>query len=154
MPPSGTSKPPSALIGRNTSGLGKKREPALRYVDFEDAAYINKQVMKSDKIGMLGLGNLRFCLERARSVAETGIKESDLTLKAAHLIFCIIRNHPFLDGNKRTAFQCAYIFLQLNDYTLHGIAPDEATGVLSSIAAGEQNLTDVQSWVRKHLTPL
>jgi death on curing protein len=126
----------------------------LRYIDFEDAAYINKQVMKSDKIGVLSLGNLGFCLEQVRSVAETGIKESDLTLKAAHLIFCIIRNHPFLDGNKRTAFQCGYIFLQLNDYTLHGIAPDEATEVLSSITAGKQTLTDVQSWVRTHLRPL
>jgi death-on-curing protein len=126
----------------------------LRYIDFEDAVYINKQVMKSGKIGMLSLGNLRFCLEPARSVAETGINETDLTLKAAHLIFCIIRNHPFLDGNKRTAFQCAYIFLQLNHYTLHGIAPEEATGVLSRIAAGKQTLTDVQSWVRKHLRPL
>jgi hypothetical protein len=52
----------------------------LRYIDL-DATYINKQVMKSDKIGMLSLGNLRFCLEQARSIAETGIEESDLTLR-------------------------------------------------------------------------
>ena len=126
----------------------------MRSIDFEDAVYINKQVLKSSKIGMMGSGNLRFCLEGAKSATETGSKESDVTLKAAHLILCIIRNHPFLDGNKRTAFQCAYIFLQLNDYTLHGIAPAEATEVLSNVADGKATLTNLQSWVRKHLRPL
>ncbi len=126
----------------------------MRYIDFEDAVYINKQVLKSSKVGTLSSGNLRFCLEAARSTTETENKESDVTLKAAQLILCIIRNHPFLDGNKRTAFQCAYIFLQLNDYTLHGIAPAEAIEVLSNVAAGKATLTSVQSWVRKHLRPL
>ncbi len=126
----------------------------MRYIDFEDAVYINKQVLKSSKVGMLSSGNLRFCLEAARSATEMGNKESDASLEAAQLILCIIRNHPFLDGNKRTAFQCAYIFLQLNDYTLHGIAPEEAIEVLSNVADGKATLSGVQSWVRKHLRPL
>ena len=44
--------------------------------------------------------------------------ESDVVRLAISLLFAIVRKHPFLQGNKRTALEAALMFLELNGYTL------------------------------------
>jgi death-on-curing protein len=58
--------------------------------------------------------------------------------------------HPFVDGNKRTAFEIAKAFLQLNGQYLE-VEDDEAFSTLISVAKGELNLKNVELWIRKHL---
>ncbi len=59
--------------------------------------------------------------------------------KAAHLIWCLVSNHPFVDGNKRTAFQTAIVFLHANGYDLSNIKAPEAVRVLSGVAKNEKS---------------
>jgi len=74
-----------------------------------------------------------------------------VTIKAAHLIYCLVRNHPFLDGNKRTAFNIAHIFAKLNGFEFLKIKPSEAVSVLTNIAEGKANESELTTWVKKHL---
>ena len=73
----------------------------------------------------------------------------DLFEMAAAYMFHIIRNHPFLDGNKRTGAVAALVFLSLDGI---GIEADESAfeSIVRSVAAGEADEQTVADFLRKH----
>lgn len=71
----------------------------------------------------------------------------DLCDLAALYAAGIARNHPFIDGNKRTAFMAAYIFLRLNDLGFYA-AEDEATQTMLALASGAISENDYALWLR------
>lgn len=75
---------------------------------------------------------------------------ADITLLAAAYAGGIIQNHPFVDGNKRTGFMAAYMFLDLNGSTLHA---DEvsATAMTLSLAASEIDEKSYGSWLADNM---
>ena len=78
--------------------------------------------------------------------------ESDLCDLAASYGFGIARNHPFVDGNKRVAFQAMYVFLGLNASRID--APEEeVVGLMLALASGELDELDLASWLRDHTSP-
>ncbi|TVR60893.1 MAG: hypothetical protein EA426_04215 [Spirochaetaceae bacterium] len=60
-------------------------------------------------------------------------------------------DHPFVDGNKRVAFQAMYVFLGLNGLRIDADEPDVVHTVLSS-AAGELREPDLAESLRRHTT--
>jgi death-on-curing protein len=62
----------------------------------------------------------------------------------------IARNHPFVDGNKRTALVAAELFLVLNGYELLADNADCVVTMLS-VAAGEMAEDDFAAWIRGHI---
>jgi death-on-curing protein len=66
---------------------------------------------------------------------------------AASYGFGLVKNHPFIDGNKRVGFTVAVVFLELNGYRFH--AP-EADAALRSIAfaAGEMSEVEYAAWLK------
>ncbi|MDM3870246.1 type II toxin-antitoxin system death-on-curing family toxin [Porticoccus sp. W117] len=68
---------------------------------------------------------------------------------AATYSFGLAKNHPFVDGNKRTAFVIGTLFLELNGYTLEASEPDAAV-VFEKLAAGEINESELSGWFKKH----
>jgi death-on-curing protein len=72
---------------------------------------------------------------------------------AASYTFGLAKNHPFVDGNKRTAFIAAGLFLRLNGYRL--IADQaQATLVILSVAAGSFGEEELTAWIRKNVEAL
>ena len=72
---------------------------------------------------------------------------ADLATLAAAYAFCLVRNHPFIDGNKQTAFVAAEVFLDLNGMTL--TASDEACVLaMLRLAAGEIEEDAFADWLR------
>ncbi|HSN63219.1 MAG TPA: type II toxin-antitoxin system death-on-curing family toxin [Azonexus sp.] len=70
---------------------------------------------------------------------------------AAAYGFGIARNHPFIDGNKRTAFVCAELFLALNGYQLQ--AEDaNCVSTMLALAAGEISEAEFAAWLRTNST--
>jgi death on curing protein len=59
----------------------------------------------------------------------------------------IIRNHPFVDGNKRTGFVAGILFLELNGYRFTASEAD-ATQAILSLAAGEMSEETFTAWLR------
>lgn len=72
----------------------------------------------------------------ARPLQKETYGEPDLFELAAAYLFGIAKNHPFVDGNKRTAFAAADLFLFLNGFTLEATQEDVIQFVLM-VAAGE-----------------
>ena len=88
----------------------------------------------------------------ARPVNKHGCGETSLAARAAAYAFGIARNHPFVDGNKRTAFVAAELFLMLNG---HELAADDAACVLTmlAVASGDMGEDAFAAWIRSHLQP-
>jgi death-on-curing protein len=89
----------------------------------------------------------------ARPINKFGYGESGLAALAAAYGFGIARNHPFIDGNKRTALASIIVFLGLNGIDLD--APQEAaTAMILSLAAGEITEEILAGWIADHIRPL
>ncbi len=66
---------------------------------------------------------------------------------AAAYLFHLVRNHPFIDGNKRVGAMAAYTFLALNGYELDA-PPMVLAGFVSALARGEQSKSDAALFFR------
>lgn len=77
----------------------------------------------------------------------------DLAAKCAILLYLLIENHPFVDGNKRTAFLSVLHFAELNGHTFEA-TEDELYDLTLSIASGHLDKDAVTAWVREYLRPL
>lgn len=100
--------------------------------------------------GVRDSGLLESALARPRNAWGYGV--TDLCALAASLGHGIARNHPFVDGNKRTAFVAAETFLILNGVEL--VAGDAACVVaMLDLAAGEMSEDDFAGWLRDHTAP-
>ena len=86
----------------------------------------------------------------ARPINKHGYGETDLCALAAAYAFGIARNHPFADGNKRTAWVMARVFLTLNAVTI-AFDKADATRTMLSLAAGDLSEDAMADWFRKHL---
>lgn len=90
-------------------------------------------------------GLLSSALARPQNQAAYG--ESSAFDLASAYAFGIIQNHPFVDGNKRTGFLAAYVFLYINGWEL--IAPEvEAVAAVMALARGEMDETGFANWLR------
>jgi death-on-curing protein len=63
------------------------------------------------------------------------------------------RNHPFVDGNKRTAWMLAVVFLDRHDYDLAAEMPDALQAMLA-LSAGSIAEADFAAWLRDRLSSL
>ena len=96
--------------------------------------------------GTRGEGALESALARPKNMRAYG--ETDICLFAAAYASGIVRNHPFVDGNKRTALLAAYVFLGLNGLDL---AADEAeaAAIMLALASGDMKEAAFADWLRE-----
>ena len=73
--------------------------------------------------------------------------QADVFVLAATYAHALTSNHPCVDGNKRTAFAAAGIFLELNGYRLTASEPDAALAVLA-LSGGDMNAEEFCKWLR------
>mgnify|MGYP001594825495 CR=1 FL=1 len=83
-------------------------------------------------------------LARPRNLLAYG--EPTIFNLAAAYAFGLARNHPFIDGNKRTALIAVYIFLGKNGYRLEADNA-EAVAVIQDLASGELSEEDLAKWI-------
>lgn len=99
--------------------------------------------------GVRDAGLLESAVARPQNLAAYG--EPDLADLAAAYAFGIARNHAFVDGNKRTAFVTAGVFLLRNGAFLD-VAETEAAVVFTDLAAGKLTEAELAAWYRRHLS--
>ncbi len=72
-----------------------------------------------------------------------------LQQKAARLCFGLVKNHPFIDGNKRIGTHAMLVFLALNGIELR-YTQKELSDIIISLAAGEIEFSDLLQWILAH----
>lgn len=97
--------------------------------------------------GVRDVGLLESALARPLNLAAYG--EPDAADLAAAYGFGIAANHPFVDGNKRTAFVAVELFLAINGYVLNATDTDCIVTMLA-LAAGDIDEGEFARWIRDH----
>jgi len=73
--------------------------------------------------------------------------------KSAIILYLLTQNHPFVDGNKRTALSACFWFLESNGYTLN-VGSEDLYQFMIDIASGRLDKETVTAWMREHLRSL
>lgn len=101
--------------------------------------------------GVRDLGALESAMARPVNLSLYGTP--DAAELAAAYAFGIARNHPFVDGNKRTAAVVSETFLVINGFALSA-SDAELVVAFVDLAAGDLTETEMAAWFREYLTPL
>ena len=98
---------------------------------------------------MRDAGLLKSALARPQQILAYGDKPDQIAMAAAYTAG-IVRNHPFVDGNKRTGFLVGVLFLEMNRARLSAIEEDATQAVLG-LAAGTLDETAFAAWLRANV---
>jgi death-on-curing protein len=119
-------------------------EPVWIEFDVVLAIHDEQLAEHGGQTGVRDPGLLESALGRPRNQFAYG--EPSITRLAASCAFGISRNHPFLDGNKRTSLVVAELFLELNDYGLTASDVQCVTTFLQ-LAAGDLTEEQLAEWI-------
>jgi death on curing protein len=123
---------------------------APEFLDLEEVLEIHAlQLAEFGGIaGVRDLGLLESAVEQARATAFGELLHADMFEMAAAYLFHIVKNHAFLDGNKRTALVTALVFLDINGVSLE--RDDERLYELTMAAAeGRADKAQIAGQLRK-----
>lgn len=121
------------------------------WIDQRDALAIHDQlqVLDGGAPGVRDKGLLESALARPRQIHVYGDGPDVVDMAAAYTAG-IVRNHHFVDGNKRTGFILGVLFLELNGYLF--IATEEAAAqTVMGLAAGTLNEAAFSAWLRANV---
>ena len=126
--------------------------PPIRFLSLAEVLELHRRVVAEwgGSAGLRDLGALEGALAQPRQTYGGADLYPSLEEKAVALGFALIRNHPFVDGNKRVGHAALEVFLVLNGHELHATI-DEAEQIVLGVAAGEIDRTEFLGWVRTHL---
>lgn len=91
-------------------------------------------------------------LEAAIFRPQTGYYEDSIA-EAAALFESIVQNHPFLDGNKRTALAATDVHLRMNGLELAGDSMNHHRFIIGLMEDGDLDWRAVDSWLRRNVHP-
>jgi death-on-curing protein len=120
-------------------------------IDERDARALHDRLLALDggAPGLRDPGFLQSALARPRQLHAYG-DNPDIIDMAASYTACIVRNHPFIDGNKCTGFLLGVLFLELNG--LRFTATEEsAAQVILSLAVGTLDEPALVAWLRANV---
>ena len=69
--------------------------------------------------------------------------------KAARLCYGLVKNHAFVDGNKRIGVHSMLVFLAINDYELK-YSQKELYTIIQNVASGKKDYEDLLKWIKQH----
>jgi death on curing protein len=121
-----------------------------RYLSVEDVSTIH-DILLARFGGVQGLRDAN-ALSAATGRPQTGYYK-DVIEQASALFESLAQNHPFVDGNKRTAISAAAVFLRLNGYTLVFDDVEAYEWMMSLFEARQLTKAAAEEWLRKHAHP-
>ncbi|MEJ2683000.1 MAG: type II toxin-antitoxin system death-on-curing family toxin [Candidatus Sulfobium sp.] len=123
----------------------------MKYLSPEQVLFIHSRIIDETggAHGVLNIDLLRSAVARPRATFAGKNLYPDIFHKAAALMESLARNHPFVDGNKRTAITSAGIFLALDSRNLTA-GQKELERFTLSVATGRTALDHAVTWFRRH----
>ncbi|HKS27185.1 MAG TPA: type II toxin-antitoxin system death-on-curing family toxin [Pyrinomonadaceae bacterium] len=126
----------------------------LRYITFVEAVVEHIELMRTlgeARYGIFDRALLQSALARPQQSAA--YEGASLERQAATLCFGLIKNHPFIGGNKRTATHLTDRFLKINGFEIVAAASGVVELVMA-IEAGRWEIERVTEWMGQHTQPL
>ncbi|WYL96504.1 MAG: type II toxin-antitoxin system death-on-curing family toxin [Gloeotrichia echinulata IR180] len=126
----------------------------MRYLTLKEVLELYHRLIEHSggSAGISNIGGLESAL--AQPCMTFGGEELYPTIikKASALGFSLIKNHPFIDGNKRIGHAAMEVFLVLNGFEIDATV-DEQEEVILQLAAGELGRDEFTEWLRSHIIP-
>lgn len=122
----------------------------FNYISFAEAAFIHIELMRlfgETRIGVYDRGLIESALARPQQAAT--YEGADLIRQAATLCFGLIKNHPWVGGNKRTASAIAVEFLLRNGVEMTATIKEVIEMVLA-VEADRWGVNEIDDWLRQH----
>jgi len=121
-----------------------------RFLRFDEVLEIHRDQIEryGGSPGIRDAALLRSALAMPRAGIAAGYLHVDLVEMAAAYAFHVVRNHPFIDGNKRVGAVAALIFLELNGVTVR-IPEADLFHLIMGVASGEVTKSGVAEAFRK-----
>jgi death-on-curing protein len=122
-------------------------------IEFDEIIAIHNEIIRESggESGILFAGLLQSCLEKPLTVLFGYPIYQDLFEQISALMHCIILNHPFVDGNKRTGLIIAKVLFEINGLLLNANTYESVHYTLE-IAQGNVDVMEVADWLRNHST--
>ncbi len=131
------------------------KQKSTKFLTVTQVLAIHDQMIKrfGGSPGLRDLGLVESAVARPKTSFEGKYLYLTIFDQAAALLQSLLKNHPFVDGNKRTALTSAGIFLKVNGLNLKNYHQEE---VKFAVRIDNQNLTleEISSWLKKHQTLL
>lgn len=127
----------------------------MKYLTPEQVIFIHS-VLISETGGTHGirdLGLLQAAAARPQATFDGQELYPTVFLKAAALLHSLIKNHPFLDGNKRTGITAAGIFLQMNGWHLR-VSNEMLEAFTLRVAEASQPVETIAFWLEANSQPV
>jgi death on curing protein len=123
----------------------------VKYLSPTDVLFIHSAVIDESggSHGIRDLGLLESAVLQMKQTFGGEELYSSLEEKAAVLLHSLLKNHPFVDGNKRTAVTALGVFMRLNGRTLEA-SQDELAAWILKLCAHPNEPADLIPWIRKH----
>lgn len=127
----------------------------MKFLSAEQILFIHARLIEETGgiHGVRDLSMLQSAVGRPQASFDQQELYPDLFSKAAALMEALIRNHPFVDGNKRTGVTAAGLFLWANGYRLTA-KNDDLVAVTLNVAQAQSILADLTIWLRDHAKPI
>jgi death-on-curing protein len=124
----------------------------MRYLTLKEILELHRRIIEQSG-GLAGISNMGMLESAAAQPLMTfNGKELYPTIfeKASSLGFSLIKNHPFIDGNKRIGHAAMEIFLVLNGHEINA-SVNEQESVILKVASGELGRDYLTDWLRAHV---
>lgn len=123
----------------------------MNYLTTEQVLFIHYYLIKETggSHGIRDLSSLQSAVARPMATFDNNDLYPDLFSKAAALMHSIIKNHPFVAGNKRVAITAASIFIQRNNYALTA-SNKELKRFTLKVASTNIKLQEIARWFKKY----
>jgi len=130
---------------------GNSPNKAVKYLTIEQVLVVHTVLIKryGGRHGVRDHGLLESAVFRPQTSAFGQDAYPTLFEKCAVLGYSIIKNHPFLDGNKRTGFAGMHLMLLVNGHDLVSNTEEEVA-MAENVATGKMDELEIASWLKEH----
>jgi len=127
----------------------------MNYLTAEQILFLHARLIEETggSHGVRDINLLLSAIGRPQASFDDQDLYTDIFTKAAALMDSLVRNHPFIDGNKRTGISAAGLFLARNGYRLTASNTELETLALA-VAGSQKSIPEIASWFRDHSHPI
>ena len=119
-----------------------------KYIDLESIKEIRKMLGLDSLI--ISKGTLSYILDSIKDLYNNLDLNESYASKASYFLYRITKDHPFSDGNKRTAFAVADTFLRINGYYID-IESHTSVEFIVKVAECKKEESEVKEWIKNHM---
>ena len=123
----------------------------VKFLKIDQVLFIHDQMVKrvGGTLGVRDIGLIESALARPQATFGGNFLYVNIFDKAAALLQSILKNHAFVDGNKRTARTSAGLFLKINGYSLINSHQEEVEFTVK-VDNGNLTIEQISKWLEKH----